>query len=235
MSANHRFFVLLLVCVPAFGQESDLLEPNVTDTGSEAEDLEVTSLLGIHGILMFLAFGLFMPLGIWPPFAWRLPSEREKHKRFIEIHFGLLTLAFLLAIAGIACAINAKIREGGFHFAFGTTTRGAHIILGWILLGLFFFQFCMGWGAACLLIWEWRLRQHWMTGVLLPVNAHILGQLEVPSLPRERCVPVTLHIWLGRLIIVLVIVQLFLGLAEWAHHASEFEAQALAWGLVGWW
>jgi hypothetical protein len=62
---------------------------------------------------------------------------------------------------------------------------GAHIILGWILLGLFFFQFAVGWASAVLVIWEWRLIHQRVTGVLLPVNKEMMNKLEGECCERD--------------------------------------------------
>jgi hypothetical protein len=59
-------------------------------------------------------------------------------------------------------------------------------------------------------MWEWRRS----------------GQ---PAPPKPRWFPNKLHVWLGRLMMLLVIAELYLGLVEYQSYV-----QPLVWGLTGW-
>merc|ERR1711916_64402 len=144
-----------------------------------------------HVVLMSLAFGAFVLFGtLTSTFA---PASVVR--LWFPIHVLLQVVAMALMIAGFGCIVWYVQDEGDPHFILPEgTTRGAHGILGLILFILMFVQAFLGVLSDTL----WRI-----------------AFKKSGELPTPKVIPEKVHWWLGRSIVVLGAVVIFLGIAEY--------------------
>ena len=144
-----------------------------------------------HAVTMSLAFGLFVILGtLASTFA---PTSVVR--LWFPIHIGLQIIGMALMIAGFGTIVYyIGVVEMESHFVIpGSPTFGAHGVLGLILFLLMFIQALFGVLSDTL----WRLKFK-KTGVL----------------PSPQVLPEKFHWWLGRFIVLLSVVVMFLGITE---------------------
>lgn len=167
----------------------------------------LTPIMLAHICLMSIAFSLLVLLScLFSTFAFG--------DIWFPIHFFLNLTAFLMATAGFIMIVYEVTSSGRGNFASlqGSPTQGAHPTIGIILMGFVTIQV--------------------MAGLL----AHLCWKRpQIPDSPRDytRPTPVELfHIWFGRFVILLSIVQVFLGIKEALLEFWVYIIFAVWYGLV---
>ena len=168
------------------------------------------SLLIGHVVLMSLGFGLFIPLGA-------LTSSFLPHKAvlwWLPLHATLAVSGLVCILAGFGLIIGFVSLEGGSHFTLGGLsgpTMKAHHVIGAVLVSFVVVQAALGILSDTL--WRVRFRR---TG----------------AMPLPGPFPEKTHWWLGRFIVLLSVVQIFLGLVE---GEVEFGYGAWIYGVYAAW
>lgn len=150
-----------------------------------------SALLTAHIVLMTIAFAVLLPLGA-------LTSSFLPYKAVLwwfPLHATLAVAALCCMFAGFGC-ILAYVSYEGSHFTlggiFGPTLK-AHQVFGMVVISLVVCQACLGILSDTL--WRYRFRK---TG----------------AMPLPGWFPEKTHWWLGRTIVLVSVIQIFLGLAE---------------------
>jgi hypothetical protein len=97
-------------------------------SGAVTEQLPVIKI--VHGVLMFLSFGLLMPIGV---IAARFGKDAFPAPKWFHIHRGVQTAALALALIGFALAIKFTIDAKVDHFSVLHSKIGLGVFIGAIL------------------------------------------------------------------------------------------------------
>lgn len=124
---------------------------------------------------------------------------------WLPLHVGLQVVGVSLTLAGFACVLYYKSITGSAHFT------NAHHIIGIIIISALLVQIILG--VSSDVLWRWRFKK---TGVM-----------PLPGVFPERT-----HWWVGRGIVVLLIVQVFLGVWQ---ALPMFNTGAWVYGVFGAW
>ncbi len=171
----------------AMGGAINVLGGTVTDPVSSSSSGYVIA----HAVLMTVAFALLIPLGV-------MTSSFLPHQlvvSWLPIHVGLQVVAACCMFAGFGVILYVLSDTGIGHFnnAATTATNHCHSIFGVIIISLIVVQISLGIFSDA---W-WRI-QFWRKG----------------SIPLPGPFPEKTHWWLGRALVIMSVVQIYLGLVE---------------------
>jgi hypothetical protein len=160
-----------------------------TPVTTEASDTAM--FVTAHAALMTIAFSLLIPLGVMT--SAFLPHQLVT--AWLPIHISIQVLAASCMFAGFGVILYVLSDTGIGHFNHATisVTNYCHSIFGMIIISLVVLQIGLG---ALSDAW-WRI-QFWRKG----------------SIPLPGPFPEKVHWWLGRSLVLLSVIQVFLGLVE---------------------
>lgn len=145
-----------------------------------------------HGSLMAIAFGIFMVFGVVVAVA--VPKNQAW---WFPAHWASQGFASLLVIISFIIILVYYSQGGIAHFTLATPTQGAHGIIGIIVISLVVFQVILG--VVADRVWQAEYKK-------------------THEYPSTKVFPDVFHWWTGRGILLLAMINIYLGIAEmqWA-------------------
>lgn len=227
-------------CILAYHSTSDNLvihtdKAQITINFFTGETSEAFNYFKIHGILMAVAWGALIALsGFLPRFfkSWDGSKQKEKMHNLLEKHswlgFTVLTwfrvhvimniIAFVLTIVGFIYGVIGVDNASKNHFNQETDINFSHAWIGLFIVGGMILQTLIGWWSDK----RWTTEYYELNPQILKDKVSKIAisgkEVEMESeedtkikYPNVRTWPDRIHWWIGRLLIVAAVANIFLG------------------------